>query len=289
MSERTGRDGDPVTAAQADRDRIERVVRERHEPRTAALLARQPVWARDFTDLSYEWRRLFSEILGTFLLVLAGAGAPVVDHASAGHIGRLASVVAPALTVLAIILFMGAVSGAHLNPVVSIAFALRHDFGWRRVPGYIVAQSVGAILAAVFLRVTFGDVAHLGTTLPGPGFTVTQAFAVEAVLTLGLVSTILGSASSAQNIGSLSALAVGSYIALAGLWASPVSGASMNPARSLGPAIVSGHLHDLWLYLTAPLLGTLIAVAAAYILRGRGGGPSGTRAAQGNLGTAKPG
>ncbi len=265
--------------------RADRVVHDRHGPRLAALLEREPVWARDFTDLSYEWRRLFSEVFGTFLLVLAGAGAPVIDDASKGQVGRVASVIAPALTVLAIILFMGAVSGAHLNPVVSIAFALRNDFAWRRVPGYVVAQILGAVLAAGFLRIAFGDLAHVGATLPGVGFSGTQAFAIETVLTLGLVSTILGSASSAQNLGSLSALAVAAYIALAGLWASPVSGASMNPVRSLAPAVVSGDLHDLWIYLTAPLLGALIAVVAAYILRGPGGGPSGTRAAQGTLHT----
>lgn len=274
---------EPDDPGMAERQRVEQIVQDRHGPRIAALLDRQPRWARDFTDLRYEWRRLFSEVFGTFLLVVAGAGAPVVDQASHGQIGRDAAVVAPALTVLAIILFMGAVSGAHLNPIVSIAFALRRDFGWRRVPGYVTAQILGALLAAAFLRVTFGDLAHLGATLPGVGFSGTQAFAVEAVLSLGLVSTILGSASSAQNIGSLSALAVAGYIAVAGLWASPVSGASMNPARSLGPAVLSGDLHDLWIYLTAPLLGALVAVAAAQILRGPGGGPSGTRAAQGNL------
>jgi aquaporin Z len=272
---------------QRDRERIANIVHDRHSPRIAALLDQEPVWARDFTDLSYEWRRLFSEVFGTFLLVLAGAGAPVVDQLTHGQVGRVASVIAPALTVLAIILFMGAVSGAHLNPAVSIAFALRGDFGWRRVPGYVVAQVVGALLAAVFLRATFGDTAHLGATLPGPGFTATQAFALEAVLTLGLVSTILGSASSAQNIGSLSALAVAGYIALAGLWASPASGASMNPARSLGPAAVSGDFHDLWIYLTAPLVGAVVAVGVAWILRGPGGGLSGTRAAQGDLGPAQ--
>jgi aquaporin Z len=264
-------------------DPVQRLVEARHGPRLAQLLEREPLWARDFTDLSYEWRRLFSEVFGTFLLVLAGAGAPVVDQASHGQVGRVASVVAPALTVLAVILFMGAVSGAHLNPIVSIAFALRGDFGWRRVPGYLLAQVAGAVLAAVLLRITFGDVAHVGATLPGPGFTTTQAFALEAVLSLGLVSTILGTASSAQNLGSLSALGVAAYIALAGLWASPVSGAAMNPARSLGPALLSGDLHDLWIYLTAPLLGSLLAVGAAYILRGPGGDPGGQRAAQGAL------
>jgi aquaporin Z len=123
-------------------DRVQMVVNSRHRPRLAELLDREPIWARDFTDLDYEWRRLFSEMFGTFLLVLAAAGAGVVQARSAGQIGRVAEVTAPALTVLAVILFMGAVSGAHLNPVVSVAFALRGDFGWRRVPGYIAAQLI---------------------------------------------------------------------------------------------------------------------------------------------------
>jgi aquaporin Z len=242
---------------------------------------REPAWARDFNDLSFEWRRLFSELFGTFLLVLVAAGAGVVGVASHGQVSRGAAVVAPALTVLAVILFMGAVSGAHLNPIVSIAFALRGDFLWRRVPGYITAQVLGAVTASALLRATFGDLGHLGATLPGSGFTTTEAFVIEAILTLGLVSTILGTASTAQNLGPLSAVGVAAYIALAGLWASPVSGASMNPARSLGPALVAADFHDLWIYLTAPLLGAFVAVGVAFILRGPGGGPDGTRAAQG--------
>lgn len=248
-------------------------------------MAREPIWVRDFENLDYEWRRLFSEAFGTFLLVMAGAGAGVIDAKSHGQIGRAAAVTAPALTVLTVILFMGAVSGAHLNPVVSIAFALRRDFGWRRVPAYVVAQLAGGLLAAAVLRLTFGNVAHLGATLPGAGFSGGQAFVIEALLTLGLVSTILGTASTAQNLGPLSAIGVAGYIALAGLWASPASGASMNPVRSLGPAIISGEFHDLWIYLTAPLLGAIAAVGAAYVLRGPGGDPDGTRAAQGTLGT----
>lgn len=265
------------------RARIDAVVDARHGRQIAAALEREPVWARDFTDLSYEWRRLFGELLGTFLLVLAGAGAAVVQVASHGQIGRAAAVTAPALTVLAVILFMGAVSGAHLNPIISIAFALRGDFGWRRVPGYVVAQLAGALLAALVLRATFGDLAHLGATLPGAGFTTTQAFVIELVLSFGLVSTVLGTASSAQNLGPLSAVGVGAYIALAGLWASPVSGASMNPARSLGPALIGGDTHELWIYLAAPVIAALVAVATAHILRGPGGGPAGSRAAQGTL------
>jgi aquaporin Z len=247
-------------------------------------MAQEPIWMHDFTNLDYEWRRLFSEMFGTFLLVMAAAGASVVDAKSHGQIGRAAAVTAPALTVLAVILFVGAVSGAHLNPVVTIAFALRRDFAWRRVPAYVGAQVAGALLAPWVLRLTFGNVAHLGATLPGTGFSSTQAFAVEALLTMGLVSTILGTASTAQNLGPLSAIGVAGYIALAGLWASPVSGASMNPARSLGPAVITGDLHELWIYLTAPLLGAIAAVGAAYVLRGPGGDPDGTRAAQGDLG-----
>ncbi|PYC76270.1 hypothetical protein C7C46_22595 [Streptomyces tateyamensis] len=276
--------GDAVPAGAPDEsDHVEESVRARHGPRIAAELEREPVWARDFTDLAYEGRRLFSELLGTFLLVLAGAGAAVLDAATHGQIGRGAEVTAPGLTVLAVILFMGAVSGAHLNPVVSIAFALRGDFAWRRVPAYIAAQCAGAVLACLVLKATFGDLAHVGATLPGPGFSTAQVFVVEAVLSFGLVSTVLGTASSAQNVGSLSAVGVGAYIVTAGLWAGPVSGASMNPARSLGPALVSADLHDLWIYLTAPVVGALTAVGAALILRGPGGGPGGSRAAQGTL------
>src|ERR1700689_2002418 len=130
----------------------------------------QTPWERRFADPSQEWRRLFSELFGTFLLVLVGAGAPVVNAVSHGAIGRGAAVTAPGLTVMAIILFMGAVSGAHLNPAVSFAFALRGDFPWRRVPRYIAAQLLGATLACLFLLAVLGNVHHLGATLPGPGY-----------------------------------------------------------------------------------------------------------------------
>jgi aquaporin Z len=185
--------------------------------------------------------------------------------------------------VMAIILFMGATSGAHLNPAVSIAFAARGDFPWRRVPGYIVAQFVGAVLACLLLAGLFGRVSPLGGTVPGHGINDLQAVVVEILLTLGLVSTILGTASRAQSVGPLAALAVGGYIALAGLWASPVSGASMNPARSLGPDLVVGNLAHAWLYVVGPIVGGLLAVGVAYILRGPGGDLPAVQAAQGRL------
>src|SRR5579862_2432840 len=237
----------------------------------------------EWEDASLEWRRLFSELLGTFLLVLAGAGAGVVDAVSHGEISRSAAVSAPGLTVLAVILFMGAVSGAHLNPVVTIAFTLRGDFPWRRVPGYIAAQLAGASLACLFLWGVFGKVGELGATVPGRGIQDWKAFLIELALTAGLVSTILGTASKAQNVGPLSAVAVGGYIILAGLWSSPISGASMNPARSFGPDLVLNHYGHLWLYLAGPLAGAVVAVACAQILRGRGGDSGGVTAARGTL------
>ncbi len=238
---------------------------------------------RNFDNPALEWRRLTSETLGTFLLVLVGAGGGVVNAVSNGAISRAAAVTAPGLMVLAIILFMGAVSGAHLNPAVSIAFAVRGDFPWRRVPGYIIAQLVGSTLAALLLWALFGKAGMLGATEPGPGITDWQALLIELFLTAGLVSTILGTASKAQNLGPISAFGVGAYIILAGLWSSPISGASMNPARSFGPDMVLLDFSHYWVYIVGPIAGGLLAVGAAYILRGRGGDVSAIAAAQGRL------
>src|SRR5437764_1016407 len=242
--------------------------------------------AFDFWDDKYEGRRLFSELLGTFFLVLVAVGGGMVSARFGGNaVPYGARVVAPALMVAAIILFMGTVSGAHLNPAVSIAFALRGDFPWKRVPAYVVAQFIGAALATLLLWALIGKQGSAGLTLPGSGISTTTAMLWELVLTAGLVSVILGTASGAQQIGPLAAIGVGSYIALAGLWGSPVSGASMNPARSLGPALVLGDWTSWWAYLVGPVIGGAIAVGIAYILRGPGGGLSGTQAAEGTLGT----
>jgi aquaporin Z len=238
---------------------------------------------RNFDDPKQEWRRLFAEILGTFLLVLVGAGGGVVDAVSNGAIGRGASVTAPGLMVLAIILFMGAISGAHLNPAVTLGFALRGDFPWRRVPGYLVAELLGATLAVLLLKAMFGNVGSLGATEPGPGISDGQAMLMELILTAGLFSVILGTASKSQNLGPLSALGVGAYIILAGLWSSPISGASMNPARSFGPDLVLGNFDHYWVYVVGPLLGAAIAVGFAFVLRGHGEA-GGAAAAQGGLG-----
>jgi aquaporin Z len=239
----------------------------------------------DFWDDKYEGRRLFSELLGTFFLVLVAVGGGMVSARFGGSaVPYGAKVVAPALMVAAIILFMGTVSGAHLNPAVSVAFAARGDFPWKRVPAYVVAQFLGAVLATLVLWAFVGKQGSAGLTLPGSGISAVGAMLWEMVLTAGLVSVILGTASGAQQIGPLAALGVGSYIALAGLWGSPVSGASMNPARSLGPALVKGDWTAWWAYLAGPVAGGAIAVGIAYLLRGPGGGRSGVSAAQGTIG-----
>ena len=260
-------------------------VREVSPALARALFGDVAPWVGDFSNLAYEWRRLVAELVGTFLLVLVAAGAGVVGAVSGGAVTRLPAVVAPALMVMAVILAIGAVSGAHLNPVVSIAFALRREFPWRRVPAYLLAQFAGALGACTFLWAMFGKVGRLGATVPGAHSGDVRAMLIEAVLTFGLITTIVGTASGAQNIGPLSALAVAGYLALAGMWASPVSGASMNPVRSLAPEVLLGSYRHCWVYLVGPVIGMLVAVAIAYVLRGRGADPVAARAAQGSMGT----
>lgn len=236
----------------------------------------------DFLNPRHEWRRLFAETWGTFLLVLVAAGGGVVAAKSGGAVTMGMIVVAPGLMVMAIIYFMGTVSGAHLNPAVTVAFAVRRNFPWRRVPGYVVAQMVGALAAALFLQTLFGTVGALGATVPGNGVSSETALAMEVVLTAGLMNTILGTASGARNIGANGAIAVGGYIALAGLWAAPISGASMNPVRSLAPDLVRGDFSTAWIYVVGPILGALIGVVFEWILKGEPT-TSGNLAAQGYI------
>ena len=254
-----------------------------NQPAQGSLEAQFIAMVENFNDRSQEWRRLFSEVLGTFFLVLVAAGGGMMNQAFDGVIGRGAAVVAPGLMVLGIILFMGKISGAHLNPAVSLAFALRRDFPWWRVPGYIVAQLGGATLAALFLHAVINVSAKYGSNYPASGYSSVAAFWMELILTVGLVSVILGTASGAQNVGVLGALGVGAYIALAGLWGSPISGASMNPARTFGPDLVGTTFTDYWVYVAGPIAGAVIAVVIAFVLRGPGGGKAGSGAAQGDL------
>jgi aquaporin Z len=223
--------------------------------------------AKRNVSLKDEARRLFAELLGTFALTLVAAGGEVIAVISGGEVSPAARAVAPGLLVMAMIYTLGSQSGAHFNPVVTLAFTLRQDFPWKRVPGYWGAQLVGAVLAALLLRVLFGLVGHLGATFPHHG--TIEALVMEVVLTFLLVTVILGTATNHRLTGPNAALAVGGTIALLALIAGPISGASMNPARSLGPFLVSGQLGDSWIYIVGPFVGGLLAVLVAWLLRGR--------------------
>jgi len=237
----------------------------------------------NFLNPALEWRRIFAETWGTCLLVLAATGGTVIAARTSSSVSPAVLAIAPGLMVVAIIYTMGAVSGAHLNPAVTVAFALRRNFPWRRVPGYVLAQLAGGIAASLLLRALFGPAGNLGATMPCAGIGTARAFAIEALLTAGLVNVILGTASGARNIGTNGAIAVGGYVALAGVLAAPVCGASMNPARSFAPDLVRGNLSTTWIYLVAPLVGAAIGVVFETILKGPPTA-AGTTAAQGLLG-----
>ncbi len=204
-------------------------------------------------------KKLLAEFLGTFTLVLAGTGAIVSNAVSQGAIGQVGIALTFGLVVLAMIHTFGDVSGAHLNPAVTLAFATARRFAWKAVPGYLTAQVLGAVAASLLLHFLHPqNPAALGATLPAG--TALQSFVLEVVLAAMLMLTILSVSAGGKEKGITAGLAIASVIALEALFAGPVSGASMNPARSLAPALVSGQPNHLWIYLTAPVLGALLAV-----------------------------
>ena len=209
-------------------------------------------------------RALVAELIGTFALVFAGAGAIMVDdktHAL-GHVGVAITF---GLVIMVMIYAVGHISGAHFNPAVSFAFALTRHFSWTRLLGYWAAQVSGALIAAAVLRGSLGNRAHVGATLPAGS--QGQAFLWEAVLTFFLMFVIMGVATDTRAVGEAAAIAIGGTVGLDAMFGGPVTGASMNPARSLGPALVSGDLHALWLYVAAPLLGAAVGGLAYQVLR----------------------
>jgi aquaporin NIP len=210
-------------------------------------------------------RALAAELIGTFALVFAGAGAIMVD-AKTGALGHVGVAITFGLVIMAMIYAVGHVSGAHFNPAVSLAFALSRHFPWPRVAAYWAAQVAGALLAAILLRGSLGNVAHVGATLPSGS--QRQSFVWEVLLTFFLMFVIMAVATDTRAVGEAAALAVGGTVALDAMFGGPISGASMNPARSLGPALVSGNLHALWLYLVAPLLGAALGALAYQFVRG---------------------
>jgi aquaporin Z len=205
--------------------------------------------------------KLLSELLGTFTLVFAGTGAIVINDVSGGVIGHAGIALTFGLVVMAMIYTFGEVSGAHLNPAVTLGFAVAGRFEWKDVPGYVLAQIIGAVAASGLLHWLFPAHEKLGATLPAGS--AMQSFVLELILTAILMLAILRISTGAKENGITAGIAIGGIIALEAMFAGPICGASMNPARSLAPAIISGHLGHLWIYLTATVLGAFVAVPLA--------------------------
>lgn len=212
-----------------------------------------------------EWQAVLAELLGTLALTFVAAGGLMISEMT-GQPSFAARVASPGILVSVMIYTLGQVSGAHINPAATPAFALRGAFPWARVPAYWLAQFTGAVLAILLLQELFGPLAHLGATLPH--FGTWPSFFMEIILTCLLVMVITGTATESRLVGPNAGLAVGATVALCGLVGDPVSGASMNPARSLGPLLVSGQLNDAWIYIVAPALGAGLAVLLSTILHG---------------------
>jgi MIP family channel proteins len=209
-------------------------------------------------------RALVAELIGTFALVFAGVGAIMVD-AKTHALGHVGVAIAFGLVIMVMIYAVGHVSGAHFNPAVSFAFALSRHFPWPRVAGYWAAQVAGALAAAALLRSSLGNVAHVGATLPAGS--QAQSFLWEVVLSFFLMFVIMAVATDTRAVGEAAAIAVGGTVGLDAMFGGPISGASMNPARSLGPALVAGDLHAVWLYIVAPLLGASLGAVAYRFVR----------------------
>ena len=205
--------------------------------------------------------KLLSELLGTFILVFAGTGAIVINDVSGGVIGHAGIALTFGLVVMAMIYTFGDVSGAHLNPAVTLGFAVAGRFEWKNIPGYVLAQIIGALAASGVLHLLFPAHEKLGATLPSGS--AMQSFVLELILTAILMLAILRISTGAKEKGITAGIAIGGIIALEAMFAGPICGASMNPARSLAPALVSGHLEHLWIYLTATVLGAFVAVPLA--------------------------
>jgi aquaporin NIP len=212
-------------------------------------------------------KRYISELIGTFSMVFCGCGAMTVNEITGGSITHVGVAMTWGLIVMAMIYAFGEISGAHFNPAVTVAFACAKKFNWKDVPAYISFQIIGAFLAITLLWVLFPESNSFGHTYPADGFEPYKAFIFELLLSFFLMLVIINVSTGSKEIGTMAAVAVGAIILLEAMFAGPMTKASMNPARSLAPAIISGNLQHLWLYLTAPFIGAFLAVISCKLVK----------------------
>ena len=210
-------------------------------------------------------KNYISEFLGTFALIFCGTGAMTINEVTGGAVTHVGIAITWGFIVIAMIYAYGDISGAHFNPAVSIAFAVAKKFSWKEVPKYIVAQVLGALLASVTLKFLFPTSEVLGATIPT--IDVMRAFVLEIILTFILMLTIINVSTGSKEVGIVAGIAIGGVVLLEAMFAGPVTNASMNPARSLAPALVSGNLEHLWLYLTAPVIGAILAIYSCKLVK----------------------
>ena len=210
-------------------------------------------------------KRYIAEAIGTFGLVFCGTGAIIINEFTGGTVTHVGIAVTFGLIVMGMIYAFGDISGAHLNPAVTIAFAYAKKFPWREVPAYCISQIAGAFLASGILLFLFPENELLGTTLPQ--IDVMKVFVLEIILTFFLMLVIINVSTGSKEIGVIAGIAIGGIVLLEAMFAGPITGASMNPARSISPAVVSGHLEHLWLYITAPIIGALLAVLSCKLVK----------------------
>lgn len=210
-------------------------------------------------------KRFISEIIGTFALVFCGTGAMVINDFTGGTVTHVGVAITFGLIVMGMIYAFGDISGAHMNPAVTIGFAYAKKFPWKEVPSYVLAQLIGAFLASGILLYLFPESQTLGATVPG--LSALKVFILEIILSFFLMVVIINVSTGSKEIGLVAGIAIGSVVLLEAMFAGPISGASMNPARSIAPAVVSGNIADLWIYIFAPIIGCVLAVVSCKLVK----------------------
>ena len=210
-------------------------------------------------------KRFISEIIGTFALVFCGTGAMVINDFTGGTVTHVGVAITFGLIVMGMIYAFGDISGAHMNPAVTIGFAYAKKFPWKEVPAYVLAQLIGAFLASGILLYLFPESQTLGATLPG--LSVLKVFIFEIILSFFLMVVIINVSTGSKEIGVVAGIAIGSVVLLEAMFAGPITGASMNPARSIAPAVVSGNIAGLWIYILAPIIGCVLAVVSCKLVK----------------------